>query len=347
MKPSIFHHVEPKKLVVLVAKLRDLSRFSSKFLVLLAGSTVIATLGLLLNSPAIVIGAMIIAPLMGPVIGLSLGSLALDGSLLRRAALTLVSGTGVGAMIAYLVALCCHADPYTPEILSRTSPTVLDLLVACFAGAVGAYCLTNEELSDTIAGVAVAVALVPPLGVLGIGLGMNIPIIWIGAAWLYVTNLLGIAVAGVVVFFSMGYRPVHHAADRMILSGLIVLLLMIPLSYSMYELFVENDLSRRIPVVLQSKTDRFKNIRIQDLEVRRFLRPTLVVATVYGTENTVTPELVKQVQDVLIRETGTDVDFRVRVVPSIEIRALDVTANGKTVKPIIFPNPKKDLPFVK
>lgn len=345
LKRLAFHHVEPGELLSLLDKLTKLSRFSGRFLILLAGSTIIATVGLLLNSPAVVIGAMIIAPLMGPLVGLSLASLTAEANLLRSASLTLVAGTLVGVLIAYIVGLLVHSNPFTPEVLGRTSPTLLDLVVACCAGTLGAYCQTDDELSDTVAGVAIAVALVPPLGVVGIGLSVNIPAIWIGAAWLYATNLLGIAIAGVVVFLAMGYRPARHAPIAMAVTGSILCLLMIPLSYSMYELFLENDLSRRIPSVLQ-KSDKFKDIQLQDIAVRRFVSPMRVVATVYGSESNVTPDMVKQVQDLLVRETGIPIDFRVRIVSSTEIRALVVTPSGKAVAPILLPSSPDILPLM-
>lgn len=359
MKNPFFQQVEPGELDSLLERLTSLSQLSGQYLFLLAGSTVIATLGLYLNSPAIVIGAMIIAPLMGPLVGLAFAGLTAEPNLLQKSLVTLVCGTIFGALIACAVGLVFHADPFTPEILSRTRPTLLDLVVACAAGAIGAYCQMNNDLADTIAGVAISVALVPPLGALGIGIAVNIPEIWIGAAWLYFTNLLGITVAGVVVFLFMGYRSAVYSPGNLTLTGLIIAILMIPLSYSFYELFLENDLSRRIPHVLQSKTDKFKDIQLQDVQVRRFMNPMRVVATVYGSENSITPLMVKEVQNLLTREVRTPIDFRVRIVPSSEIRApgavrvtapgttrfvpsisikaVEVTPSGKVVKPILLP----------
>ncbi|NJL70475.1 MAG: TIGR00341 family protein [Candidatus Competibacteraceae bacterium] len=191
--------------------MESISKLSIDFLVLLSGSTVIATLGLFQNSPAVIIGAMIIAPLMRPLVGLSLATLTADTRLLIRSLMTLLVGTIVGAALATVIAIFLRSLELTPEILGRTHPTLLDLGVAVFAGAVGAYCQANEKLADTLAGVAIAVALVPPLSVVGIGLAFNSIPVWSGAALLYATNLIGITVAGSLVFLLRGYVPLKHA----------------------------------------------------------------------------------------------------------------------------------------
>lgn len=166
MPHTLIPHVEQTRLSALQLRLESISGLSVDFLVLLACSTVIATFGLFQNSAAVIIGAMIIAPLMRPLVCLSLSTLTADTKLLSRALITLIVGTIMGVAISATMALFLRSLELTPEILGRTHPTLLDLGVALFAGAIGAYCQTDKSLSNSLAGVAIAVALVPPLSVI-------------------------------------------------------------------------------------------------------------------------------------------------------------------------------------
>lgn len=317
---------ENPKLAALSNRVYGISGLSADFLVLLSCSTLIATLGLYQNSPAVIIGAMIIAPLMRPLVGLSLATLTADTKLLRRALVTLAVGTAISVFLSCTLGFILHTISLTPEMLARTRPNLLDLAVAIFAGAVGAYCQTRDDLADSLAGVAIAVALVPPLSVVGVGLSMSSYEIWGGAALLYITNLVGIAFAGIVVFIIMGYTPIHRVGKGVIISLAVLGLVMVPLGFGMYELLLENHLSRKIQEILKEKTYTFRDLRLQSVEVRRFNRPMRVIATVYGAEEAVTPLQVKLVQDFLIKETGIPIEFRLRIVPLEEIRALEVSS---------------------
>ena len=148
--------------------------FSSRsFIILLIASVVVATLGLFENNTAIIIGAMIVAPLVRPLMGLAYGALTVNATLTKRSLFTVALGTVLGIVIAYALAVMLQMIDITSEIAARAHPTLLDLGVALFAGAAGAYCQTDENLSDTLAGVAIAVALVPPIAVIGIGLALG------------------------------------------------------------------------------------------------------------------------------------------------------------------------------
>lgn len=331
---QIFPHVETGQLEQLEARLEEQSNLSGSFLVLLAGSSLIATLGLFQNSPAVIIGAMIVAPLMRPIVGLSLAGLTADRLLLRRALFTIMVGTLFAVFLAMGLAHVLGHLSVTAEILGRTKPTLLDLGVAFVAGSVGAYCQTDDKLVDSLAGVAIAVALVPPLSVVGIGLAFGRQEIWSGALLLYATNLVGIAFAGALVFLVMGYSPLKQAGRGLAISGSILGLLMIPLGFSMYELVLENVLSKKIETVLKERTHTFKGLSLEDVEVRRFKRPMVVTATVSGADVNISSTQVGLVQEFLKRETNVEVDFRLRIIPSREVRAYEVTPSGNFPLPV-------------
>jgi uncharacterized hydrophobic protein (TIGR00271 family) len=342
MSPTLLPHVDEPKLSALQLRLESISKLSVDFIVLLAGSTMIATLGLFQNSPAVIIGAMIIAPLMRPLVGLSLATISGDSRLLLRASVTLLAGTVVGAFIAATMAFFVRSLELTPEILGRTHPNLLDLGVALFAGAVGAYCQAKEELADTLAGVAIAVALVPPLSVVGIGLAFNAVPVWSGAALLYATNLIGITVAGAIVFLIMGYTPLKLAKKGLAISAAVTVLLIVPLALSMRELVLENQISSSVRQILKEKTFTFRGVQLHNVQVKRFRTPMSVVATVLGSDQPITAHQVKLVQDFLSREIGIPVEFKLRIIPSVELTAVEVTSEDAQNT---NPTPVKDVPM--
>jgi uncharacterized hydrophobic protein (TIGR00271 family) len=167
----------------------------------------IATLGLALDSSAVVIGAMLIAPLLSPVVGLALALAVGDGRLaLQTAAAVLASTLGVVATAA-LLTLALPFQELTPEISARTRPTTLDLVIAVMSGLAGVVVTAarGHRLSAAIPGVAISVALIPPLGVtgFGIGIGWNAELIR-GSLLLYGANLAGIVLSGTLVFMLVG-----------------------------------------------------------------------------------------------------------------------------------------------
>lgn len=336
-------HVSENRLRELEERLETFSRLSIDFLVLLSGSTIIATLGLFQNSPAVIIGAMIIAPLIRPLTGLSLATLTADLTLLIRSTRTIIVGTSCGIAISCAIAWLLQAIAITPEIFNRTHPNLLDLGVAIFAGAIGAYCQTTEKLSDTIAGVAIAVALVPPLSVIGIGLALQSPEVWLGALLLYATNLIGITFAGSIVFFLKGYTPTKQAKAGLLFSATTVFLLGIPLALSMRELILENVLSTSIEHILKERTETFKNVFLRSVEVKRFRKPTIVIATIIGTDESISSYQVKLVQEFLSTQTNMPIEFRLRIIPSKEVTATDVTSHSKEEKTIQFLEPTSPL----
>ena len=168
----------------------------------------IAALGLLLNSPAVIIGAMLVAPLMAAIIGMGLAVIQADSRLLALASRATLRGVllaiGMGFLAGFL--LQSVAAP-TDEIMGRTRPGPFDLGVAIISGLAGAYALCRRNMSASLPGVAIAVALVPPLATVGIGLAWLNTNIAFGAMLLFLTNLIAIVTASSFVFFVLGFRP--------------------------------------------------------------------------------------------------------------------------------------------
>lgn len=311
-----------EKIKALQLKFESLSQLSGDFVALLSAATLIATFGLVQNSAGVIIGAMIIAPLMRPLLGLSLGLLTADILLLRRASITLAFGTISAVAVSSLFALILHQLELTPEILARAKPTLLDLGVAIFAGAIGAYCQAKKELQDSLAGVAIAVALVPPLCVVGIGVAHAQPDLWQGALLLYLTNLVGITIAGAIVLLLMGFVSVRTAKHGLVISTLALAVLVVPLAIGMSDMLLENRLTGEVRQLLQEKTHTFKNVKLREVEVRRYRTPTLVVATVFS-DVQINSRQVKMVQDFLTKHLNMPLEFRIKIIPITEIYAED------------------------
>ena len=176
---------------------------------MLALSVVIAVLGLSLDSDAVIIGAMLIAPLMTPVIGTAAALVMGWPRRLAQAALAVLAGSAgaVGISFALVSVLPAGSQVLTPAVLSRTSPDLRDLAVALAAGAAGAYATAREDVSAALPGVAVAVALVPPLAASGFTLAIGREDLAAGALLLFAANLVAIVLIGSVVLLASGFVP--------------------------------------------------------------------------------------------------------------------------------------------
>ena len=143
---------------------------SFRFYLMLGLAAAIATLGLIANSSATIIGAMIIAPLMNPIVSFSYAMVKLRHQLLGKSALTLLTGIFWVILVSFLITELIGIRIASSEILARANPNLLDLAVAMASGTAGAFALTRRSIGNALPGVAIAVALVPPLCVVGIGI---------------------------------------------------------------------------------------------------------------------------------------------------------------------------------
>jgi len=227
-----FPHALESDFKELFLALKESSKISSTYILLMILSALLATLGLFLNSPSVVIGAMVLAPLMSPIISLSMGSLRSDTELTRNSIVTLLSGMLIALSLSALMAYLLPFQDVTNEIEGRLHPSTLDLLVAILSGIAGAFANARENIAKSLPGVAIAVALVPPLCVSGIGIGWLNSEIFYGAMLLFLTNLIGIILAAGLSFMVIGFAPFSRAKKGIFISFLMVALISIPLVLS-------------------------------------------------------------------------------------------------------------------
>jgi uncharacterized hydrophobic protein (TIGR00271 family) len=207
----------------------------------------IAALGLLQSSVAVVIGAMLISPLMGPILSMGLALARLEPRFFKTAALTLAVGASLSVAASTLIVWAAPLKDLTPEILARTRPTLLDLAVAILSGFVGAY-LTINRKGAAIAGVAIATALMPPLAVVGYGLATQTWNVAGGAALLFLTNVVAILAAVFGVARRYGFRPAARTGGAWEVPALIgvTALLCVPLGLSLRSIVIETRETNRV-----------------------------------------------------------------------------------------------------
>ena len=190
------------------------NRRLSRFWLLLPLSAVIASAGVVSDSTATVIGAMIVAPLMTPILGIVLAVVLTDAKNLRRSVLLVVAGAAAVVALAWILGLFV---PYpvvaatNTQVALRITPRIIDLGAALATGAVGSVALARSDISDTLPGVAIAISLVPPLAVVGLTLESGAPHQALGALLLFTTNVAAILASGIVV---MAIYRTHRVSDR-------------------------------------------------------------------------------------------------------------------------------------
>ncbi len=187
---------------------------TSDFLVTLTLAAALAALGLLMDNPAIVIGAMIVAPLMTAILSVGFSIVLGDPRLFWRAVGTTMRGVALAVVMGIVVGLVVPGAEPTAQVLNLAEPSILDLAVALLAGTAAAYAISRKEISAALAGVAVAASLTPPLVNTGLGIAFGDWAIAGGAALIFVANLVAIVATSGFVFLWMGFRPQPGDPDR-------------------------------------------------------------------------------------------------------------------------------------
>lgn len=182
------------------------SKWSFDFVALICFSTALAALGLMLNSAPVIIGAMLVAPLMTPILGASLSLIQGNRVLMVDCSKSLLFGYFCALILGVLLGIFGSLYGVTDQMQSRSEPDVPDLLIALISGMAAAYCYSRPRLVSALAGVAIAAALVPPIATAGIAIALAEQEIAIGATLLFTTNVVFIVIGASVTFFTLGIR---------------------------------------------------------------------------------------------------------------------------------------------
>jgi uncharacterized hydrophobic protein (TIGR00271 family) len=229
----------------LFVSLRNDAKINPIYLILIVLSTMLAAVGLYQSSSAVVIGAMLLAPLMAPIVSLSMGLLRQDAKMSRESIVKIAIGTGLALLSAAVIALLFPYKPITPEIQARLHPTLFDLVIALISGVAGAYAKSHKEIIESLAGVAIAVALIPPLAVAGIGIGIWNFTFFSQAFLLFLTNLVGITLAAAFTFRLLGYSSVIANKKAFLFVIIATIIIAIPLYISTNKIVSTYTLEKR------------------------------------------------------------------------------------------------------
>ncbi len=296
-------------------EIEEKSRWSFDFAALMAMATAIAALGLLADSGAVVIGAMLVAPLMVPLLGGGLalvqGNWPLWKSCQKSVVLGFIAALSIGVITGWIARLCDGG--MTNELMARGAPSLLDLGVAFISGIAASYCLARPRLSGALAGVAIAAALVPPIATVGISLAMSKFGVAQGAALLFGTNVVAIVIGSAFNFFLAGIRGKTGDSGlwsrRMaIVFALVMVGLMVPLSSSLVKkLSGQPDLTR----VLQAKLDQ-NQLTLGEITPLYFENGTQIIELRVETPRPLLPQEVAELQAIAEKYSPHPVKLRVR-----------------------------------
>jgi len=296
------------------------SEFDVAYVVMNGLATVIACYGLFSNSPAVVIGAMIIAMLLGPISGVALGLVDRDNALLRKALGTLPGGVAVVFGTAFVLGAIHSEIPLTTEIHARTAPNLMDLMIALGGGAAGAFAMISPRLSVAFVGVAIATALVPPVSSSAICLARGEYSLASGAALLALTNIVAIQVASSAVMWLRGFRgnwPTTPVSElkRNLLSAVVLCALAVILAIHFREVIGTKVYETSVRATLAKAASSHAGAYLTDARVEKVSGRALIVA-VYRTPTPFTPEEVDALEPQLPLMPGTTgLELRIRSVP--------------------------------
>jgi len=260
---------------------------TGSYLLMIIFSCLVALLGLLVNSVAVVIGAMLISPLIGPIFTAALSFSMGDLRLARKVLKIIVASIILSVLVTTIFTLISPLKAPTQEILSRTRPNIYDLLIAAFAGAAGAYALcTRVSYLFVTTGVAVATAVIPPLSVVGYGIGTGQTAIALGGFLLFFTNLVAIVISSDIVFHIFRFRPsmVEEAnyplRRRVQILGVVLTLISVPLVYTLVADIKKAKLNSQIETVLKRYLNNKDHSRMTDFSLQQDSNRLTVAASV-------------------------------------------------------------------
>jgi uncharacterized hydrophobic protein (TIGR00271 family) len=310
--------------------LREGARPNIDFFIMIGLSAAIATFGLLQNSPAVIIGAMLVAPLMAAIFGLSLSVVRGDLRLLRRATSATLRGVLLAIAASAVLTWLMPNRPPTSEVTARAVPNLLDLGVALASGAAGAYALCRKEVSASLPGVAIAAALVPPLSVVGIGLARWDGPIAGGALLLFLTNLVAIVAAGGLVFLWLGFRPLPGRQDRrqvfqggMLGEAALLVALTVLLGVLTVRSWREAAWTRNVEQAIKEETAKMEHVNWDgEWEMEELDDGTLQLEIWVRSRGTVRHREVVELQERLASVLNRTVALVLSVIPSTQLDAL-------------------------
>lgn len=288
-------------------------------------SVLIATFGLLQNSVAVIIGAMLIAPFLRPIQGVAFAIANGRKKLLWNTLQTLTISTLYSIFLAWLVLGLVPYAEVTPEILSRTAPNTFDLFIAIFSAMVASLAHAYQRLYESVAGVAMATAIVPPLAVIGIMIYFgDFTLAW-GSFVLYLTNLVAILLIGVVMFIFYGFNPHKQESEsslkRIAILFLVTFVLWFVLSSGLQKIEANRTLQKSTyQTLLQTLDQDLPGAKIKDFEIIETQAGHTINGQLFIDDQTrITYGKFKDIKSVLSEQLGRDFELELDIVRTVSL----------------------------
>ncbi len=295
-------------------------QFDAVYFAMLIFACLIALMGLLLNSPAVIIGAMLISPLMGPILACGLSLTTAEWFLGKKAVRNLVLSVVEVVLIAIIATHLSPLREATPEILARTNPNLMDLLIAFFSGLAGTVALASRKTAFTILpGVAIATAVMPPLAIVGYGIGTRQWPIASGAFMLFFTNFTAIVLSASLVFLLIGLRPLTERPGgshrllirwRIAITAALLAVLSIPLMRTLMHAAEQASIRRQVRDTLRQSVQAHGDRQLDSFTVQLGKGAVAVGASIQ-TAQYMEPGEIEQLRSAL--EKRIDMPVRLRV----------------------------------
>jgi uncharacterized hydrophobic protein (TIGR00271 family) len=316
--------ITPKERSELLIQLKVGLQARTDFYLMVALAAVIAITGLIMNDGSVVLGAMLVSPLMSPIVGIACGIALGNIDLMRRSSSSTFKGMALVLGTAIVMTFILPSVEPTDQILSRTHPGIYDLLAALAAGAAGAYSLGRRSVAGAIPGVAMSLSLEPPLAVAGYGLSTSQFWITGGAFLLFLTNLIAIVLSGVGVYLLLGMRPPRkedvYVVWKAVFSVLaVVLILVIPLGFGTYGALQRGHLKFQVESEFRSEALREKfellDLKISEQENGYIIHPTVLAST------EISPEQIENFRQTIEQKIGSPIQIEATILQSKRIEA--------------------------
>ena len=320
--------ITPERAQFVVQEISEASEPGLRFYILVIVSTMIAGFGLTMNSTAVIIGAMLVAPLMTPIFGMALALIRGDAHLLGKASQAEIAGVAAAVAMGFILGLVYPSLEPTPEMISRTQPQLFDLMVAIFSGFAGAYALVDEKISPALPGVAIATAIVPPLANTGLCFAVGAYAGGVGSFLLFFSNFLSILLVASIVFWFFGMTGKYHdlgkevVIRRFSLPVLGFFIVAVVLSNTLYKISLDRHLKSKITEVLITSLAQLPNKNFVRMVYQHDDDKIHVLAHV-DSASVISPTQVSRIQDNIAAQLQQPVELIVQSNVARTVGALD------------------------
>lgn len=307
-------------------RIRRDARPDIDYFVLIALAAAIAALGLLADSAAVVIGAMLVAPLMSPMAGTGLAMVLGEPRFLRLAVGATMRGTLLALLMGLLVGFIPLKEPMTAQVMARTQPTLLDVVVALLSGMAVAYALCRSEATAALPGVAIAAALVPPLSAAGISLANRFYQEFAGALLLFITNFVAISSAAALVFLVLGFRPTTAQKERRVIrsrsatiAGLFLIIITILVGFTTFRLAQTSASEANIRQIAEQAVTEVTDAQLTEINIGDQGEDVLQIDLIVRSARTIPHSTVVELQEFIATELQRDVAMTLTVIPTTQL----------------------------